>query len=100
MPGTADRCPAARPAALRSGLAILEQTDLRPRLGAVTQPCLLLYGQYDRIVPPGAGMAMGKLLPRSSHHILSGSGHAPFLSAPETTLQLIEDFLDDRHVSH
>lgn len=87
--------PPARREALRSGLAILEQVDLRPRLGELKQPCLLLYGQHDRIVPPAAGAAMDKLLPNACHHILAGAGHAPFLADPETTLHLIEDFLDD-----
>jgi len=87
--------PPARPAALHSGLKILEQADLRSSLDAIGQPVLLIYGQHDRIVPPAAGAAMDMLLPQSSYHILPGGGHAPFLSDPETILHLIEDFVND-----
>jgi pimeloyl-[acyl-carrier protein] methyl ester esterase len=87
--------PSARPAALRSGLTILEQCDLRSRLAAIGQPCLLLYGQHDRIVPPAAAAAMSALLPHATHHILSGAGHAPFLSHVDETQRLLEAFLDD-----
>jgi pimeloyl-[acyl-carrier protein] methyl ester esterase len=87
--------PPARHAALSSGLTILEQTDLRSRLGSITQPAMLLYGQHDRIVPPGTGAAMEALLTRSTHHILAGTGHAPFLSDPESTLHLLDEFLND-----
>lgn len=88
-------CPPARPAALHSGLMVLEQTDLRSRMDAIKQPCLLLYGEHDRIVPPAAGAAVERLLPNAIQHVIAGAGHAPFLSDPETSLHLIEDFLDD-----
>jgi pimeloyl-[acyl-carrier protein] methyl ester esterase len=88
-----DTRPQPRAAALISGMEILQNTDLRTHLHTIKQPCLLLYGEHDRIVPPAAGMGMQDLLPCSVLHILSGAGHAPFLSHPETTLHLIEDFL-------
>jgi len=87
--------PPARAAALRSGLAILEHADLRPRLSAIRQPCLLLYGQHDRITPPAVGVGMSALLPNVTQHILTGAGHAPFLSHPETTWHQLVAFLHD-----
>lgn len=87
--------PPARPAALRSGLKILEQDDLRCRLSAIRQSCLLLYGQHDRIVPPAVGAGMNALLPQAAGHVVAGAGHAPFLSHPDATQQLLEAFLDD-----
>lgn len=71
------------PEALRIGLALLRDTDLRPRLGDLAAPTLLLCGDRDRIVPPRAVTAAARLMPASRLHCITGAGHAPFLSHPD-----------------
>jgi len=68
------------PAGLRTGLAILEQTDLRPILPTLDAPALIIHGGRDRLVPPAAGAYLAAALPRARLHELPHAGHAPFLS--------------------
>lgn len=68
------------PAGLRAGLAILEQTDLRPILPNLDVPTLVIHGARDRLVPPAAGAYLAAALPRARLHELPHAGHAPFLS--------------------
>jgi len=67
-------------AALREGLAILENTDLRAELPRIQVPTLLLLGQRDQLTPAAAGEAMLKLLPNARLRIFERAGHAPFFS--------------------
>ena len=68
------------PQGLRAGLAILEQTDLRPILPIIDTPALIIHGGRDRLVPPAAGAYLAAALPRARLHELPHAGHAPFLS--------------------
>lgn len=87
--------PAASAAALNSGLTILREVDLRPQLGQISQPTLLLYGQHDRIVPAAVSTAMTAQIPQARSLTINGAGHAPFLSHPLPTGQAILEFLHD-----
>ncbi len=62
------------------GLAILEQTDLRPILPTLDIPALIIHGGRDRLVPPAAGAYLAAALPRARLRELPHAGHAPFLS--------------------
>ena len=52
-----DRCSSTawpQPEALRAGLALLEQNDLRELARRIDVPALLIAGEYDRVTPPQA----------------------------------------------
>jgi pimeloyl-ACP methyl ester carboxylesterase len=49
--------------------------DLSPRLGAVTAPALLLWGDADPISPVPVGQRLQALLPRARLHVLPGGEH-------------------------
>jgi pimeloyl-[acyl-carrier protein] methyl ester esterase len=83
------------PRALRDGLAVLEQVDLRAQLGAITAPALVLHGARDRLVPPAAGRYLAATLPAARYAEIAGAGHAPFLSHPEAFLPPLMEFLAD-----
>lgn len=70
----------AAPAVLARALEVLRHADLRPRLGEVARPVLVLAGQYDRVTPPGAARALAAALPHGRHLEFARCGHAPFLS--------------------
>jgi pimeloyl-[acyl-carrier protein] methyl ester esterase len=80
--------------ALRAGLAILRAADLRPLLGQVQCPVLLLFGARDRLVPAAAGAATAQRLARTRLHTVAGAAHAPFLSHPQEVLRELSSFLD------
>ena len=84
---------AARPPALRAGLALLAQTDLRALAPALSVPTLLVAGASDRITPPGAARALAALLPDARLLELPRAGHAPFLSHEEAVAEAALRFL-------
>ncbi|MDX8410618.1 MAG: alpha/beta fold hydrolase [Mariprofundaceae bacterium] len=76
--------------ALAVGLHWLARLDLRADLPKLNLPCLVMYGDGDRIVPPAAGHFMAGHLPHAREYIFSGCGHAPFLTQAETFNQQLE----------
>jgi pimeloyl-[acyl-carrier protein] methyl ester esterase len=80
--------------ALRAGLQILLEADLRPLLRRVQCPTLLVFGDRDPLVPAAAALAMRELLPGSTLELIRGAGHAPFLSHPQHFVHAVRCFLD------
>lgn len=78
--------------ALRAGLAILEQSDLRAALPGIVAPALVIHGRRDRLAPVAAGEYLAAKLPHAQHLILEGEGHAPFLSQPATVARAVVEF--------
>lgn len=74
---------------LEQGLKILAETDLRNRLGEISQPALVLAGGRDRIVPPGASSWLADALPRGEFRLFGAAGHAPFVSHSEEFCRLL-----------
>jgi len=83
----------ADPGSLRDALTALEKEDQRPLLEKTTMPSLVVHGELDRIVPPTVGSCLAARLACSRLEILQGVGHAPFLSRPQETIALWQDFL-------
>lgn len=69
--------------ALRSGLEILQTTDLRDAITELNMPVHFIFGQRDVLVPPALCDVMTDLLPACSCDVVIGAGHAPFLSCPD-----------------
>ncbi len=83
----------ADPAALRTGLEILRDTDLRHELSRIVAPTLVLAGEHDRITPPGAGRELAAALRGARYVEIPRAGHAPFLSHPDSVLDEVVRFL-------
>jgi pimeloyl-[acyl-carrier protein] methyl ester esterase len=81
-------------AALRGGLQMLLDTDLRDALAGIEQPALVVHGDRDRLTPPAAGRYLGSTLPGARFKLIAGAAHAPFLSRPALVAALLSDFLD------
>jgi pimeloyl-[acyl-carrier protein] methyl ester esterase len=79
-------------AALRAGLAILRDTDLRAMLAGIHAPTLVLHGSHDRLTPPAAGEFLAAQIPQARYQLLRGAGHAPFLSDPVAFAAAVEEF--------
>ncbi len=84
--------PAPRPMALRSGLALLRDSDLRSQLAGLHCPVLVVGGERDTLVPSAALTALVAALPDARMELIAGAGHAPFISAPETFVQQLTAF--------
>ncbi len=84
------------PDALRAGLAILEQTDLRGTVRALHAPALVLHGARDRLVPVAAAAHLAQTLPHARLVTLATAGHVPFLSHRAECLSAMREFLHER----
>ena len=79
--------------ALIGGLALLRDTDLRPRLPEITCPSLILHGEHDRLASVAASEYLQAHLGNAQRACLARAGHAPFLSHPDEFRELLQDFL-------
>lgn len=79
--------------ALACGLELLRSTDLRPLLAQITQPALVIAGQYDRVTMPAASHALANALPHARYVEIRRAAHAPFLSHLAQLSALLCEFL-------
>lgn len=86
--------PAPHLEALTVGLDLLRHTDLRVNLKRLTVPTLWLLGDRDTLVPAGMGWDLAEWMPDAQTQIISGAGHAPFLSHLPQVMQRCERFLE------
>lgn len=81
--------------ALRGGLALLRDTDLRPRLHCLSMPMLLLGGMRDTLVPITALRRLKREYPHIQLQEFPQTGHAPFISQPQATALAIRKFCSE-----
>lgn len=53
------------------------------RLGYIRQPTLLLWGEFDRLLPVRLAHDMADLIPNSQLKIIEGCGHSPNIESPK-----------------
>ena len=78
--------------ALRCGLQILQQADLRDDLKKIACPSLYVFGESDHLVPVGISSEIAHLQPQAETAIIKGVSHIPFLSAPDLFLAACREF--------
>jgi pimeloyl-ACP methyl ester carboxylesterase len=88
----------------RAALAVYGGTamadpGLRGRLGQMSVPTLVLWGDSDRIVDPGYGRAYADAIPGAEFRILAATGHVPQIETPGQLLGAIQGFAPSRDVS-
>jgi sigma-B regulation protein RsbQ len=79
----------------RAYIEILERSlgeDIRPHLGAVGVPVLLVHGREDIAAPPEVGEYTRSRVPQSKLVIVEGTGHLPHLTAPAAVAREISGF--------
>ncbi len=82
-------------AALRGGLEILRDADLRPQAAGIAQPTLLVAGERDKLTPPEASYYLAQVLPHAQVAEILGAAHAPFLSHPALFTEHLKRFLHE-----
>lgn len=65
--------------------------DLRPRMGGLRVPALVMHGDDDPI-PVASAQALATLL-GTTCHVIPQCGHVPYVEAPETFVELLDGFL-------
>ena len=80
------------PKALRQGLHILKQADLRQALSQVQCPSLHIFGANDHLVPVGVSKLIAQLQPAGQNAVIKEVAHVPFVSEPELFMAACNDF--------
>lgn len=88
-----DEAPPPEPSALRGGLELLNDADLRRFLAGYTRPGMVILGTHDRLVPKAVVPFLRVLNPMLEIHELPSAAHLPFLTHPDETAALIQAFL-------
>jgi len=79
---------------LADGLGLLEKTDLRAHLPALSVPSLWMSGRRDRLVDPRAMEASAALASGAVAHTVAHAGHAPFLTHADAVAARLLEFLN------
>jgi pimeloyl-ACP methyl ester carboxylesterase len=86
--------PAGYQAQLAIGLGLLsEAASFEHKLGRVTAPTLILFGEHDAVVPPGNAELLAARLPNAQIQLLPNAGHFFPFETPQAANQAIIDFL-------
>jgi 3-oxoadipate enol-lactonase len=81
------------PEVFRVACEALAALDLRPQLGQVKVPVLVVVGEHDEATPPPMSHEIAAGLPQARLKIIAGCAHVPQLQAPQAFLAAIGDFL-------
>ena len=84
--------------ALRQGLTLLQNADLRAAVANLAVPSLWIAGRRDRLVPPQAMRWAAHTAPRARHLELD-SGHMPFLADPDAVADALVALENDSRTS-
>ncbi len=87
------------PEVFRAACAALAELDLRPELGQVKVPVLVLVGEHDEATPPPMSRELAAGLPQTRLKIIPGCAHVPQLQSPEVFLEAIGDFLPEMYAA-
>ena len=82
--------------ALRGGLAILRDADLRDVLPEIEPPALVIAGERDKLTPPEASHHLAQSLPNASMVEIRGAAHAPFLSHADAFVKHVVGFMKEQ----
>ncbi len=69
------------------------ETDIRPRLGEIDLPTLVVGGLSDHVVPVAAAVSLHRRIPHSRLEIFERTGHVPQMERPARFNALVDEFL-------
>lgn len=72
----------------------LKATDLRPQLGSIRAPTLVLKGPRDHYVPPAWAQEVAALIEGARYVELPGTGHCSHVSMPATFNRAVLTWID------
>ena len=70
----------------------MADSGLARRLGAVTKPTLVVWGESDRIADPDYGRAMAGAIPHAQFLLLPAAGHLPQIEQPSALMDVVWKF--------
>jgi len=85
----------AKPEALKAGLSVLINTDLRHEFAGLRCPTKVILGERDTLIPNTLSQQLATLRPNIEIVMIASAGHAPFISHSQECQAAIEQFLND-----
>ncbi len=73
--------------------AVMRRPDLRPRLGEIACPALVLVGEADGLTPPEHAQELAAGLPQADLDVIEGAGHLPTLETPDAVTTRLQAWL-------
>ena len=87
--------PAQYQAQIAVGLGLLgAEACFEPRLKNVQAPTLVVFGEHDKVVPPGNADLLAREIPDNTIQILPNAGHMFPIEAPEAAVDAVVQFLE------
>lgn len=86
------------PAGAAQARALGVRREVTSRLGALTMPALVLWGEEDALVPVAVGRQLAANLPRARFEVLQGCGHLPTLEKPADSAVRFRKLLEEAAV--
>jgi pimeloyl-ACP methyl ester carboxylesterase len=92
--------PAQYAAQVAAGVGTLAYSDemVDRRMSAIQVPTLILFGEHDRVVPPGNAELMANKITGARIKIIAGTGHIFPIEDPAATVTAIVEFLRDKQI--
>lgn len=76
-----------------AGMATFSDEKVAERMAAIKVPVLILFGEHDKVVPPGNAELMASKLANATVKIISGAGHIFPIEDPDATVTAITQWL-------
>jgi pimeloyl-ACP methyl ester carboxylesterase len=76
-----------------AGMAALTDEQVRQRMQAIQVPTLILFGEFDMVVPPGNADLMVAKIANAQARIIPATGHIFPIEDPAATVDAIRTFL-------
>jgi pimeloyl-ACP methyl ester carboxylesterase len=70
----------------------LAQVDIRNRLAEITQPVLILHGEFDQVLPEAGSLELAKLISGAKYEKLIGRGHCANVEDPQAFVHKMTSF--------
>jgi pimeloyl-ACP methyl ester carboxylesterase len=83
-------------AQLAIGMALASaEASFEPKLKDVRVPTLIMFGEHDKVVPPGNAELLAREIPNSTIKILPNAGHFYPFDATDAAVEAVVSFLKD-----
>jgi pimeloyl-ACP methyl ester carboxylesterase len=76
-----------------AGMAVFSDDEVQERMAKIKSSTLLLFGEFDNVVPSGNAELMAAKIYNAEIKIIPGAGHMYPIEAPQAASQAIVDFL-------
>jgi pimeloyl-ACP methyl ester carboxylesterase len=81
------------PAGIAFGNAIFARDDVRPHLGSIRTPTLVIHGEHDRALPLRRGRELAAGIPDARLEVIPRGGHLCSVEEPDAVNRALLDFL-------